>query len=337
MAGKIIQQVVSKALQGDIRAALEIMHKIPNNKLSKRDLRFKKRFIQRFSDDSVSVKLRCTDNIVKELYEIYCIYWHAILLKRVSPEKAESALFEQLSIFMKNNDISNRLLRNRTNIENKLKDFLAEKRYFSLFGIVQPFREFEIWKSQKEENFTVNLPETRQNVKVVLMEKFISKGWEAYATIDRAFPGGWAKKDRLFCNASSYDFNTERFLVSYLTHEAQHFFDYKRFPKLCQLDLEYRAKLAELSVAIRSGKKLMRGFYLSANKNIKYPHSYANYIVTKDILDKLHIGKNLSQLHKVRIKDINIVADSLLKNNSKMLLNKRAKTVISIFKDYDSV
>lgn len=331
MAGKIIQQVVSKALQGDIRAALNIMRKTPNNKLTKRDIRFKKRFIQRFGDESVSVKLRCTDNIVKELYEIYRIYWHAVLLKRMSPKKAESALFEQLNIFVKYNGISNRLLKNRTDIENKLKDFLAEKNYFSLFGVVQPFREFEIWQSQKEKIFSVTLPETRQNVKVVLMGKFISKGWAAYATIDRAFPGGWAKRDRLFCNASSYDFNTERFLVSYLTHEAQHFFDYKRFPKLCQLDLEYRAKLAELSVAKRSGKKLLRGFYLSANKNKKYPHSYANYMVTKDIVDKLHIGKDLSRLPNVRIKDINIVAKSLLKKNSKLLLKKCAKTVISIF------
>lgn len=331
MAGKIIQQVVSKTLQGDIRAALDIMHKTPNNKLTKRDLRFKKRFIQRFDDESVSVKLRCTDNIVKELYEIYCLYWHAVLLKRVSPKKAESALFEQLNIFMKHNEISNRLLKNRTNIENKLKDFLAEKSYFSLFGVVQPFREFEIWQSQKEKILSVTLPETRLSVKVVLMEKFISRGWEAYATIDRAFPGGWAKRDRLFCNVSSYDFNSERFLVSYLTHEGQHFFDYERFPKLCQLDLEYRAKLAELSVAKRSGKKLLRGFYLSANKNKKYPHSYANYIVIKDIVDKLHIGKDLSRLPKVRIKDINIVAESLLKKNSKLLLKKCAKTVISIF------
>lgn len=331
MAGKIIQQVVSKALQGDIRAALDIMNKTPNSQLTKRDLRFKKRFIQRFGDENVSVKLRCTDNIVKQLYEIYRGYWHAILLKSVSPKKAESTLFEQLNIFMKYNEISSRLLKNRTNIENKLRDFLAEKSYFSLFGIVQPFREFEIWQTQKEKIFSVILPETRQNVKVILMEKFISKGWEAYATIDRAFPGGWAKRDRLFCNASSYDFNTERFLVSYLTHEAQHFFDYKRFPKLCQLDLEYRAKLAELSVAKRSGKKLLRGLYLSANKNKKYPHSYANYIVTKDIVDKLYIGKDLSRLPKVRIEDINIIAEILLKKNSKLLFKKNAKTVISIF------
>ena len=306
------------------------MHKTPDNKLSKRDLCFKKKFIQRFGDASVSVKLRCTDNTVKELYKIYCTYWHAVLLKRVSPKKAESDLFEQLSIFLKYNKISNRLMKNRTNIENKIKDFLGEGGYFSLFGVVQPYREFEIWQSQKEKIFSVTLPETKQNVKVVLMEKFMSKGWLAYATIDRAFPGGWAKRDRLFCNASSYDFNSERFLVSYLTHEAQHFFDYKKFPKLNQLDLEYRAKLAELGVAERSGKKLLRKFNLSAGKDKKYPHSYANYMVIKDILDKLHIGKDISRLHRVKIKDINVVAKNLLKENSELLLRKCAKTVISI-------
>ena len=43
-----------------------------------------------------------------------------------------------------------------------------------------------------------------------------------------------------------YDFESERFLVSLLKHEAQHTTDMKQFPGITPAELEYRAKLAEL-------------------------------------------------------------------------------------------
>ena len=38
-------------------------------------------------------------------------------------------------------------------------------------------------------------------------------------------------------------------MISYLAHESRHFEDYQLFPKLKSADLEYRAKLTELSMA----------------------------------------------------------------------------------------
>ena len=56
----------------------------------------------------------------------------------------------------------------------------------------------------------------------------------------------------------------EKFRVSLLGHEGQHFSDYKSFPRLLQTDLEYRAKLAELSKAKETIYKLLRNFKGSA-------------------------------------------------------------------------
>lgn len=48
------------------------------------------------------------------------------------------------------------------------------------------------------------------------------------------------------CVGQAYDFESERFLVSILKHEAQHTVDMKRFPGITPAELEYRAKLVEL-------------------------------------------------------------------------------------------
>src|SRR4029077_9164441 len=60
---------------------------------------------------------------------------------------------------------------------------------------------------------------------------------------------GWATAMTLYAVRSAYDIESESFRVSYLAHEAQHFADYGRFPKLARPEREYRAKLTELAEA----------------------------------------------------------------------------------------
>ena len=68
-----------------------------------------------------------------------------------------------------------------------------------------------------------------------------------YLTFGRVGTGGWASPDgTINCIAQTYDFESERFLVSLLKHEAQHAVDMKRFPEITPAELEYRAKLVEL-------------------------------------------------------------------------------------------
>ena len=73
------------------------------------------------------------------------------------------------------------------------------------------------------------------------------RSWMDYLTFGRFGTGGWASPDgTINCIAQAYDFESERFLVSLLKHEAQHAVDMKRFPAITPAELEYRAKLVEL-------------------------------------------------------------------------------------------
>ena len=68
-----------------------------------------------------------------------------------------------------------------------------------------------------------------------------------YLTFGRFGTGGWASPDgTINCVEQAYDFESERFLVSLLKHEAQHTVDMKQFPGITPAELEYRAKLVEL-------------------------------------------------------------------------------------------
>ncbi len=68
-----------------------------------------------------------------------------------------------------------------------------------------------------------------------------------YLTFGRFGTGGWTSPDgTINCVEQAYDFESERFLVSLLKHEAQHAADMRRFPEIRPAELEYRAKLVEL-------------------------------------------------------------------------------------------
>ncbi len=160
-----------------------------------------------------------------------------------------------------------------------------------------PFRSLLVWRSQKIEKFQVPLIHKTQVVKVVLLDKFIEFGWLHFATFGKYYVGGWAKKDALYCVLPAYkkSLNGESFRVSYLTHEAQHFSDYKRFPKLSQTDLEYRAKLAELVAAKKTTRLLMK-FRSEAKNDPKFPHSHAAWRVINDLNTKGSIQDEASRI-----------------------------------------
>jgi len=57
-------------------------------------------------------------------------------------------------------------------------------------------------------------------VPVVFLEEIVSMGWQEY------------------------------FHVNFIAHEAQHFADYKTYPKLLQIELEYRANHIQLFFSV---------------------------------------------------------------------------------------
>ena len=87
-----------------------------------------------------------------------------------------------------------------------------------------------------------------------------------YLTFGRYGTGGWASPDgTIHCVEQAYDFESEKFLVSLLKHEAQHTVDLQQFPEITPAELEYRAKLVELHYANDLG--LLQKFLSEADES----------------------------------------------------------------------
>jgi hypothetical protein len=133
----------------------------------------------------------------------------------------------------------------------------------------------------------VVLRDTTQTVTVNFLDDFVSQGWAHFATFDHHGTGGWADRNALYCIRAHYDLNSERFLISYLKHEARHNADYQRYPNLVGADLEYRAKLTELIFADSTQHTLLKHFSARANAETDSPHPLANWHVVNDLAQAL--------------------------------------------------
>ena len=106
-----------------------------------------------------------------------------------------------------------------------------------------------------------------------------------YLTFGRFGTGGWASPDgRINCIEQAYDFQSERFLVSLLKHEAQHTLDMKQFPDIRPPELEYRAKLVELHYSRDLG--LLQKFLSEADETkTGDSHAVASARIKRDFAD----------------------------------------------------
>jgi predicted SprT family Zn-dependent metalloprotease len=115
------------------------------------------------------------------------------------------------------------------------------------------------------------------------MENYLTSGWMDYATCGTSKVGGFAKPKALYCNATEYNQKSEKFRVSYLVHEAQHYADYKKFKNLDSFALEYRAKLAEIIASRRTTRKLISLFQSQSSKKRHSYHSYATHKIIENL------------------------------------------------------
>ncbi|MFZ0454594.1 MAG: hypothetical protein WAM24_12695, partial [Ignavibacteriaceae bacterium] len=144
-------------------------------------------------------------------------------------------------------------------------------------------------------------------------------GWEGYATFDHFYPGGWTGTDTLYCIKKGYDINSENFKVSLLTHETQHLLDKKLYSDFPRWRAEYRAKLAELSVANKTVYDLINGFIKGSENDPRLPHPFAEYKIIENLSKEIFNEKSVTDINKweniSRLK-INNASRKLLKQNS---------------------
>jgi hypothetical protein len=241
---------------------------------------FSRKVHARFVAKCEKLEPRCRDPLVKNLVAAYREYYREALLRPALLKAFDTALESRVRELAASYGVSRAASLSWDKLELTLKEELRRRGFHALFGRVAPFRSLLVWSSQRAEWFRVKLASGVQPVKVVFLDRFVELGWMHFATFGRHYVGGWAKKDALYCVAQAYqrDFGSEKFRVSYLTHEAQHLSDYRSFHGLNAADLELRAKLAELIASARPAL-LLKKFAAEARNDPSLPHCLAAYRV----------------------------------------------------------
>lgn len=317
------EKIYAWCLDGNVSPALKVIRTYDGKELSAKDEKFKDEFEDRFAyNKDKSNYLHSRASAITDLLSIYVNYWRKSCLD--NGKNFDSLLLMDVSRYLaaKYPPAVN-LKANEDSIDVYLKKYIRSLGLFTTgFGKTGEYYDLLVWKNQQDTTYKFRIYGDRTSVEVVFMNNFITHGWEEYATLGRAYPGGWATKNALYCVKSAYDLKSENFRVSYLAHESRHFSDYKIFPDLSSADLEYRAKLTELSLAQKTLYKTIDFFIDNANYDSENGHSVADYCVIRDLSKALfneNFVKDKAIWKKISTKQINETAYSLLKKNTKAL------------------
>lgn len=321
-----IKSLYSLAIQEDVKSILAVLDTLPDNQLTQEEIIIKEKYFNRFKSGNENYEYETDDILLKNVIDIYRSYWTKILLKQKPVDVADNELMKELSDYMIQNHL-NEISGSKQEIESDpmkyFSDLLTVRNYFNnVTGKTGNLYDIYIWKTQDTVIYDAELPESKFSVPVLFMKDIITMGWEEYATFGYAYPGGWPSGDKLFCVAKAYDVTKEKFTVSYMLHEAQHFYDMKTYEEMPSWHLEYRAKLAELSRADESLQKIISGFIRGAKNDSTLSHPFAEYLVVKN-LSEVFFGndfeKDQDKWNSLGKEDIHREAVSLLFADSKKL------------------
>ena len=175
------------------------------------------------------------------ILRLYQIYFRDTFYCGIPEQEASDKLLTGLKALLNMPDADEALLTGR------LESAFEAEGYHALFGKTQGHYGPYIWRNTVPTVYRVELPGGTAEYTVNILKGFVFRGWMDYLTFGRFGTGGWASHDgTINCVGQAYDFESERFLVSLLKHEAQHAVDMKQFPEITPAELEYRAKLVEL-------------------------------------------------------------------------------------------
>ena len=178
---------------------------------------------------------------LNDILRLYQIYFRDAFYCGLPEVEAAEKLLAQLKVLLDMPDATEALL------AEQLQSVFEANGYHALFGKTQGYYGPYIWRDTVPTVYCVELPDGTAEYTVNILKGFVFRGWMDYLTFGRFGTGGWASPDgTINCIEQGYDFESERFRVSLLKHEAQHTVDMKQFPGITPAELEYRAKLVEL-------------------------------------------------------------------------------------------
>ena len=178
---------------------------------------------------------------LNDILRLYQIYFRNVFYCSLPESEAASKLLVGLKTLLNMPDADEELL------AEQLQAVFEANGYHALLGRTQGYYGPYVWRETVPTVYRVELPDGTAEYTVNILKGFVFRSWMDYLTFGRYGTGGWASPDgTINCVEQAYDFESERFLVSLLKHEAQHAVDMKRFPEITPAELEYRAKLVEL-------------------------------------------------------------------------------------------
>ena len=199
-------------------------------------------------------------DILNDILRLYQIYFRDTFYCRLPEAEAADKLLTGLKVLLDMPDAEEELL------TEQLQSVFEAKGYHALFGKTQGYYGPYIWRDTVPTVYRVELPSGTAEYTVNILKGFVFRSWMDYLTFGRFGTGGWASPDgTINCIEQAYDFESERFLVSLLKHEAQHTVDMKQFPGITPAELEYRAKLVELHYSSDLG--LLQEFLSAADES----------------------------------------------------------------------
>ena len=223
-----------------------------------------------------------TPDNLNDILRLYQIYFRDTFYCGSPEAEAADKLRTGLKALLNTPDAGEALL------TEQLQSVFESEGYHALFGKTQGYYGPYIWRDTVPTVYRVELPDGTAEYTVNILKGFVFRSWMDYLTFGRYGTKGWASPDgTINCVEQAYDFESERFLVSLLKHEAQHTVDMKRFPEITPAELEYRAKLVELHYS--NDLSLLQKFLSEANEsNTNDAHAVASVRIKREFADTDH-------------------------------------------------
>lgn len=217
--------------------------------------------------------------ILNDILKQYQIYFRDVFYCGLSEQDASVRLSLELKNILEIPNEDNDIL------VKKMQTVFEDNGYHSLFGRTQGYFGPYIWKDTVLKTYSVELPSGEAKFTVNILSGFVFRSWMDYLTFGRFGTSGWASEDgTINCIEQAYDFESERFKVSLLKHEAQHIVDMKQFPSITPTELEYRAKLVEIHYS--NDLSLLQKFLQEADESRSSDsHALASSRIKKDFKD----------------------------------------------------
>ena len=316
---QLLELIQLGALTGDLSRATELVAAMDESSEDEVTQELAQQYRKRFLQDGEPGGNLLANRLAQDSTTIYRSYWRESLTKAHHQEQAREQLLQQLENLLARAypqyDASQP-------VTGQLERALERQGLGVSAGDTPPFLDLYIWDKESQTELEVELTDRVETVSVTFIPEPLVQGWQHYASLGLAATSGWATVDGLYCLCWSYDLESEAFEVSWLKHETRHLVDFREFPGLPEVQMEYRAKLTELAFTGNNVSALLRQFANNSAEHSESAHAVANYRVSRDIYREVfhrEMPEYLDPWQLLGPERVGPAARHLLKNDSESL------------------